>query len=140
MGKYRWLIAFFGLFCVETLWGQRLSFDAAGLFKIVQFTDLHYIPNDPRSDAAVRLVEEILDRESPDLVVFTGDVVTGAPVREGWDCVLAPLLRRNLPFLVTLGNHDDEQDCLEFSHNSLQEPPHTLRTRDARETNRQYEL
>lgn len=52
----------------------------------------------------------ILDAEHPDLVVFTGDVVTGKPAAQAWHRVLEPVAERNLPFCVVLGNHDAEQD------------------------------
>jgi hypothetical protein len=32
---------------------QNLKFNANGKFKIVQFTDVHYISDDPRSDIAI---------------------------------------------------------------------------------------
>lgn len=37
-----------GLVCAGN--AQTLKFNANGKFKIVQFTDVHYIYNDPRSD------------------------------------------------------------------------------------------
>lgn len=110
MDRYKCFILVVWLSCVVPALGQVLRFDSAGGFKIVQFTDVHYVPDNPKSDVALRLIEETLDYEKPDLVVFTGDVVTGRPARRGWDNVLAPVLCRNIPFVITLGNHDDEQD------------------------------
>lgn len=110
MGRYIWLIVVIGLGAIVPVWGRNLKFDSAGHFKIVQFTDVHYVPNNPKSKAAIHLIEKVLDLENPDLVVLTGDIVTGRPARIGWDSVLDPILRRNIPFIVTLGNHDDEQD------------------------------
>lgn len=88
----------------------QLSFNTDGHFKIVQFTDLHYIYGNPMSGVAVECVEDVLDSEHPDLVVFTGDLIYGAPAHEGIEAVLSPVAKRGIPFCVTLGNHDDEQD------------------------------
>ncbi len=86
---------------------QKLSFNEDETFKIVQFTDMHYKHGDPRSDTTLLLLDRILDIEKPDLVVFTGDIVTG-PVREGWNRITAPVIEREIPFAATLGNHDHE--------------------------------
>lgn len=48
-----------------------------------------------------------LETENPDLVVFTGDVVTG-PDEAGWKAVTSLVTEAAVPFAVTLGNHDDE--------------------------------
>lgn len=105
-------------FCFLTLllWGfvaglhaQTLKFNANGKFKIVQFTDVHYIADDSRSAVAAERIEEIMDAERPDLVVFTGDVIYGKPAEKGMRTVLDIVSRRKCPFAVTFGNHDDEQ-------------------------------
>lgn len=91
-----------------------LRFGENRTFKIAQFTDIHLDPSTPRRLAQAGKTFARLDRilagERPDLVVFTGDVVTGKPAAEGWKRVLAPVAERNLPFCVVLGNHDAEQD------------------------------
>ena len=56
---------------------QTLQFNKDGKFKIVQFTDVHYIYNDPRSDVSIERINQVLDMEKPDLVLFTGDVIYG---------------------------------------------------------------
>lgn len=81
-----------------------------GKFKIVQFTDLHYISNAEPSKKSIATVERTLDTEHPDLVVFTGDIVVQAPSKQGWDEVLQVVIDRKIPYLVTLGNHDDESE------------------------------
>lgn len=86
---------------------QKLSFNQDGTFKIVQFTDMHYKHADPKSDTTLMLLDRILDAEKPDLVVFTGDIVTG-PVQAGWNRITAPVIEQGIPFAVTLGNHDHE--------------------------------
>ena len=60
---------------------QTLRFNKDGKFKIVQFTDVHYIYNDPRSDIS----------------------------EEGMRTVLNLVSKREIPFAVTFGNHDNEQ-------------------------------
>ena len=63
----------------------------------------------PEEEAAERM-NEILDAEKPDLVIYTGDLIFAKPAAEGLDKALEPTISRHIPFAVTWGNHDDEQD------------------------------
>ncbi len=86
----------------------NLQFLPDKTFKIVQFTDTHIKAGDPASDAAFATMAEVLDMEQPDLVVYSGDIVTGKPVEEGWELATLPCIEREIPFAVVFGNHDDE--------------------------------
>ena len=89
---------------------QILKFGDNGKFKIVQFTDVHWCYEHPKSEGAAKRMIEVLDAEKPDLVVLTGDIVTAKPATEGLKAALKPVMERKLPFAVTFGNHDDEND------------------------------
>lgn len=91
-----------------------LRFNDQGTFKIVQFTDTHICwENQEEYAKAVNQACFILDTEKPDVVVFTGDVVTGAGADSAWVNFLKPLDEREIPFVITLGNHDREQELTE---------------------------
>jgi hypothetical protein len=84
---------------------------ADGTFTIVQFTDLHWRNNDPLDRQTAALMAEILETEGPDLVVFTGDVLTGEACLDpaaSWEQAVAPVVERGLPWAAVFGNHDDE--------------------------------
>ncbi|MBQ3212501.1 MAG: metallophosphoesterase family protein [Alistipes sp.] len=100
------------LICAATAIAQpnALKFNANHKFKIVQFTDIHWKYGNPASDEAGERMAEVLDAEKPDLVVFTGDLIFAKPAREGLDKALEATISRGIPFAVTWGNHDDEQD------------------------------
>lgn len=100
------------LLIAATIYAQssELKFNAGKKFKIVQFTDVHIKADDKESQAAFKTIADVLDKEKPDLVVFTGDVVTGKPVEKGWVMVTEPIVKRNIPFAVVFGNHDDESE------------------------------
>lgn len=100
------------LICAATAIAQpnALKFNANHKFKIVQFTDIHWKYGNPASDEAGERMAEVLDAEKPDLVVFTGDLIFAKPAREGLDKALEATITRGIPFAVTWGNHDDEQD------------------------------
>lgn len=85
-----------------------LKFNSAGKFKIIQFTDVHYKQGVKESARAIDLINEVLDAEKPDLVVFTGDIIYAKPVKEGLDEVFAPVINRKIPWAYIFGNHDDE--------------------------------
>lgn len=87
-----------------------LKFNQDGKFKIVQFTDTHVIYGDSRSDVAIERMNEVLDAEKPDFVIYTGDVIFGRPAKESLARAIEPVVSRGIPFGVTWGNHDDEQD------------------------------
>lgn len=86
-----------------------LRFNADKKFKIVQFTDVHFIYQNPKSDIALERINEVLDAEKPDLVMFTGDLIYGKPAEEGLRTVLEQVSKRKIPFGVVYGNHDNEQ-------------------------------
>lgn len=88
----------------------KLKFRADGTFKIVQFTDIHWVPGNPASEEAAGRMNEVLDAEKPDFVIYTGDIIFAKPAAEAFQRVFEPAIFRGIPFAVTLGNHDDEHD------------------------------
>lgn len=84
-------------------------------FKILHITDVH---QSLKMDGdTLRLMEGVLEHEKFDLVIFTGDQLKGyspafrggdpeEKVETALDNLLKPIIKRNIPFSVTFGNHD----------------------------------
>ena len=107
------LFSLMALLNIFTVWGQKetLKFNQNRTFKIVQFTDVHYKYDDQvNSQVALDRMNEVLDIEKPEFVIFTGDVVVSNESFKGLDIVLDVCIKRNIPFAVVFGNHDDEYD------------------------------
>jgi hypothetical protein len=98
---------------------RKLQFREDGTFTIVQFTDLHFSdagadpeggPNE-RNQRTRRLMEEVIRAERPDLIVLTGDVVTGCdsddPIRSFREAVEV-VEASGIPWALVYGNHDTE--------------------------------
>ena len=88
----------------------ELRYNNDGKFRILQLTDTHVIAGDPRSERTFQNLNAVLDAEKPDFVIHTGDIVYGKPAGESALLVLNTLVERNIPFAVTLGNHDSDFD------------------------------
>ena len=99
-----------------------------GKFKILQVSDLHLSTGlgqcrdamdengevkgkcdaDPRT---LEFVDKVLDDESPDMVVLSGDQVNGDTAADAQTAIfkIADLLiKRSIPYASIFGNHDDE--------------------------------
>ncbi|MDR0705148.1 MAG: metallophosphoesterase family protein [Planctomycetaceae bacterium] len=109
----------------------RLCFKEDGTFKIAQFTDAHYrVSSKMIAIESVRLIEETLDAEKPQLVVYTGDIVANkmkfaGNITQGWDDILAPCIEREIPYAVVFGNHEhdhSEMSRREIVHYIAQKP------------------
>eukprot|EP01112_Ceratiomyxa_fruticulosa_P018381 TRINITY_DN5865_c0_g1_i2.p1 TRINITY_DN5865_c0_g1~~TRINITY_DN5865_c0_g1_i2.p1 ORF type:complete len:347 (-),score=55.31 TRINITY_DN5865_c0_g1_i2:142-1182(-) len=111
-----------------------LSFDNNGMFRIVQITDGEGedVWWGPVQDInSTRVIRNILTQEKPNLVVFTGDVITGNNIIDNatdyWGQAISTLVELNIPWCIVFGNHDDlasgvngtRQDLMAFdtSHN-----------------------
>lgn len=99
---------------------KRLRVQADGSFRIMQIADLQEIP--AISPDTLKLMNASLDREKPDLVIFTGDQIKGYGVTfwggdrkkkvEGTlNRLLEPVVSRNIPFAPLFGNHDGQAGC-----------------------------
>lgn len=104
---------------------SRLKFGLDGKFKILQVSDLHFATGvgkcrdpvpadisgceaDPRT---LQYLDLVLETEKPNLVVLTGDQNFGDVSPDPQTAIfkaLNPFIVRQIPFAVTLGNHDDE--------------------------------
>lgn len=91
-----------------------LSFGADKEFRIVQFTDMHLDPGSEykrlQSEKTFARLGRVLSETRPDLVAFTGDIVTGCPAESMWNRLLDSMAVYRIPFCVVMGNHDAEQD------------------------------
>lgn len=90
-----------------------LRFNSDHKFKIMQIADTQEIP--AVLPDTLNLINNALDREKPDLVIFTGDQIKGyskkfkkdpAIIESTIDILVEPIAKRNIPFMVTYGNHD----------------------------------
>ena len=97
-----------------------------GKFKILQVSDaqdMHYVRR-----SMIKMLNTAYDKLKPDLVLFTGDNVlsnhlldarignrqsgkgfndTFLRMKKSLDYILSPLEKRNIPFAMIFGNHDD---------------------------------
>jgi hypothetical protein len=90
---------------------QRLRAGPDGRFTILQLTDLHEGAEGDARTAA--FLSAVLDDQRPDLVVLTGDLVAGdlateAALRRALGHVVGPAEARRIPWVATLGNHDED--------------------------------
>ena len=89
----------------------HLRFRRDGTFTIVQLTDVHWSTGEGADRKTRSLIEEVLQVERPDLVVLTGDIVSGdgAPdPAEAYRQVAALVEAHGAPWAAVFGNHDDE--------------------------------
>ena len=90
-----------------------------GKFKIMQIADIQ--ENYQLNPDTLKLINLALDKESPDLVVLTGDQIQGysgcylkdaeTKVKHVIGEFIKPIAERGIPFCVTFGNHDDDCKC-----------------------------
>ncbi|WP_339314891.1 metallophosphoesterase family protein [Paenibacillus sp. FSL R10-2734] len=90
---------------------HRMTYREDGTFTIIQFTDVHWqdgLELDQQTQAVMRTV---LDAETPDLVVFTGDLIHPSdktdPVQMMQQAVEL-VIERGIPWAYIFGNHDTE--------------------------------
>ncbi len=88
--------------------GIELDFNKKGEFKIVQFTDTHINQNEESINNILSVVEEVIRNEAPELVVFTGDIVTEKKPERAFGEIGRLLSTMQTPWVAVLGNHDDE--------------------------------
>ncbi|MDO5017223.1 MAG: metallophosphoesterase family protein [Porphyromonas sp.] len=101
-----------------------------GTFKIVQFTDIHYEPLKPESAESIETMKKVLEAEQPDLIIYTGDIVVGAPIADAIQAVFSIPEEMGIPFAFTFGNHDDEHDMdKEAIYSALQSFKQNITTR-----------
>ena len=79
-----------------------------GKFKIAQFTDIHWDPSNAKSESVPDSLLVVLEKERPNLVIMTGDIVTGRPAEHGWKMIMDMMQKAGIPYAVTMGNHDPE--------------------------------
>lgn len=97
---------------VAVAWAaEPLRFDESGRLRIMQLTDLHWMGNEKGWEVTAKTIGKLLDKEKPDLVVITGDVITGEPARKGWDDLVRIFDEHQAMFTVAMGNHDGEYLC-----------------------------
>lgn len=94
---------------------DALKFGTDGKFKIMMINDTQDVGKNAKSETA-KFIGMALDQEQPDLVVFVGDQLSDIypkASKEDYklaiDRIIKPLQERNIPFLMTLGNHDHDR-------------------------------
>ena len=100
----------------ETTAESTIKFNADGKLKIAQLTDTHLSWTEPEEfEKTYSQLCSVLDNEKPDIVILTGDVVTGdGGGAEALEKFFSAIDERNIPFVSLYGNHDRERDLSEW--------------------------
>ena len=96
---------------------KDLKFKNDGTFRIMQIADTQ--DTQFTSKDTINFIGAALDREKPDLVIFTGDQIKGYGVTlllgdrvenycKAISNIVGEVEKRNIPFTFVFGNHDDQ--------------------------------
>ena len=85
----------------------NLSFNANKTFRILQLTDVHYDQSN-YGIGIMQNIEKLVNLSRPDLIVLTGDIVSGQPATYRWIIFASFLSQLHYPYVIALGNHDSE--------------------------------
>lgn len=88
-----------------------LKFRSDQHFKIVQFADIHWENGESADQESAALMTQIASAESPDLIVLTGDILSGGGCDDAADSlrdVVKIVEGCGIPWAAVFGNHDDE--------------------------------
>lgn len=92
--------------------GDDLKFGEDGKFKIVIFSDVQ--DQYPVHQRVLNIMRQALEREKPDLVVFTGDMTemntkdVEVDYRRTVTQILQPVVEAGVPYSIVFGNHDNQ--------------------------------
>lgn len=95
-----------------------------GEFIVAQFTDMHWTPTSDRIAETEQVIRSVVTLEQPDMILLTGDIVTGQPAAEGWQSLVEIFNSLQTPFVVALGNHDPEEMNAEEIYEILKASPY----------------
>ena len=99
----------------ENMTDRTIRFDVDGKLKILHITDTHLKLNH-NFDPTIWMVERACEKENPDIVILTGDIVLNCDNTEDTKKMINALMNifdsRNIPVAVTFGNHDSEQGAM----------------------------
>ena len=76
--------------------------------KIIGFTDTHIDDYAERLEVTLKMIQEAVKTEQPDLVVFVGDNVTGGDNRARAELFQQTLTGLQVPWAPVLGNHEGD--------------------------------
>lgn len=86
--------------------------------KILQVTDLHLgtFPYEKDDLKTVKLVKKLIEKNEPDLIAFTGDVICSASTQalDVFKNFVKLMDSFKIPFAMTFGNHDSERSLLNY--------------------------
>ena len=104
-----------------------LKFGVDGKFRILHITDIHDVEPEmdddenreipeSRDKETINVIEKLIEKTNPDLVVFGGDNISGYweeftynYVQSTIKKITEPITKRNIPLCVVFGNHDGEE-------------------------------
>ena len=93
---------------------HKLTYNADGSFRVMVIADVHMTlrANATNQQAIRDRIALLVDRENPDLVIFTGDNIVyaydEATLRDCLDNVVGYLEEKQIPWCHVWGNHDEE--------------------------------
>lgn len=101
---------------------QTIQMEKNSDFKILVLSDIQLnLPLPVRIKKTLELVEELIEEQNPDLIITTGDNVSfsyqGSLVKK----LVAKMESFNIPWAVTLGNHDAEASVNRNWHGNIYE-------------------
>jgi len=97
---------------------KTLRFNKDHEFVVLQLTDLHYGDSEEQNQRTTAAQESIIQAVKPDLIVITGDAVSGYAwdkktqgfFKSQWEQFTAPYIKLKTRYAYVFGNHDIETD------------------------------
>jgi len=116
------LLFLISLFFISA-WSFKLNFNSEGEFTVLQFTDLHYGDTDGVDGYTLQLQRDMIAKVKPDLIVVSGDGVSGHEgyyffdtfhipnfFKKHWKKFTQAISEAGIPYAFTIGNHDIDGD------------------------------